>query len=53
MILQTRDILSSLSGLTEEGKVLINDPNSKINSRKKWDLNTIINQMNAAWSFWV
>ena len=42
-----------LSGLTEEGKVLINDPNSKINSRKKWDLNTIINQMNAAWSFWV
>lgn len=37
-----------LSGLTEEGKVLINDPNSK-----KWDLNTIINQMNAAWSFWV
>ena len=42
-----------LSGLTEEGKVLINDPNSKINSRKKWDLNKIINQMNAAWSFWV
>ena len=42
-----------LSGLTEDGKVLINDPNSKINSRKKWDLNTIINQMNAAWSFWV
>lgn len=42
-----------ISGLTEEGKVLINDPNSKINSRKKWDLNTIINQMNAAWSFWV
>lgn len=42
-----------LSGLTEDGKVLINDPNSKINSRKKWDMNTIINQMNAAWSFWV
>ena len=42
-----------LSGLTEDGKVLINDPNSKINSRKKWDLNTIINQMNAAWAFWV
>ena len=42
-----------LSGLTEDGKVLVNDPNSKINSRKKWDLNTIINQMNAAWSFWV
>lgn len=42
-----------LSGLTEDGHVLINDPNSRINSRKKWDLNTIINQMNAAWSFWV
>ena len=42
-----------LSGLTEDGHVLVNDPNSKINSRKKWDLNTIINQMNAAWSFWV
>lgn len=42
-----------ISGLTEDGYVLVNDPNSKINSRKKWDLNTIINQMNAAWSFWV
>ena len=35
------------------GRMTRKSPNSKINSRKKWDLNTIINQMNAAWSFWV
>lgn len=42
-----------LSGLTDDGYVLVNDPNSKVNSRKKWDINTIISQMNTGWSFWV
>lgn len=40
-----------LSGVTEDGKLLINDPNSKVNSRKKWDVEKVMSQMKAAWSF--
>lgn len=40
-----------LSGVTEDGKLLINDPNSKVNSRKKWDIEKVMSQMKAAWSF--
>lgn len=40
-----------LTGLTEEGKVSVNDPNSIANSQKEWDLDTIIQQTKAAWSY--
>ena len=40
-----------LTGLTEEGKVIVNDPNSIANSQKEWELSTIIKQAKAAWSY--
>lgn len=40
-----------LTGLTEEGKVIINDPNSIENSKKEWSLGRIIKQSKAAWSY--
>jgi len=40
-----------LTGLTEEGKVVVNDPNSIANSRKEWELDTVIKQAKAAWSY--
>lgn len=40
-----------LVGLTEEGKVIVNDPNSKLRSQEEWKLNTIVTQTKAAWSY--
>lgn len=40
-----------LTGLSEDGKIILNDPNSKINTRKKWNPQTILDQMEGAWVF--
>lgn len=40
-----------LTGLTEEGKVNVNDPNNIGNSKKQWDLDRIVSQTKAAWSY--
>lgn len=40
-----------LTGLTEEGKVTVNDPNSIANSQKEWELDMVIKQTKAAWSY--
>lgn len=40
-----------LTGLNARGKVLVNDPNSPENSRKKWDLDVLLKQMKGAWSY--
>ncbi len=40
-----------LTGLTEEGKVDVNDPNNIANSKKQWDLDTIVRQTKAAWAY--
>ncbi len=40
-----------LTGLTEEGKVDVNDPNNIANSKKQWDLDTLVKQTKAAWSY--
>lgn len=40
-----------LRGVDREGKVLVNDPNSRINSKKHWDVSTLTAQMRAAWGF--
>lgn len=40
-----------LTGLTEDGSVMVNDPNSIENSEKEWDMETLVGQMKAAWSY--
>lgn len=38
-----------LTGLTDDGKVTINDPNSKINSSKSWDVDVFIKEAKNLW----
>lgn len=40
-----------LRGITEEGRILINDPNSEKLSRKTWDINIIISESKGMWAF--
>ena len=36
---------------TKGDKIIVNDPNSKINSKKRWKMNKLLSQMKAAWSY--
>ncbi|SDP82747.1 C39 family peptidase [Clostridium gasigenes] len=38
-----------LTGITDEGKIKINDPNSKINSSKEWDIDVFIKESLMLW----
>ena len=38
-----------LVGITEDGKILVNDPNSKGNTQKEWDAQVLLNQMKGMW----
>lgn len=40
-----------LVGVTEDDKVIVNDPNSRINSRKKWDAQVLLDQMKVMWGY--
>lgn len=40
-----------LCGLSEEGTVILNDPNSRINSLKEWDVQYLMEQMKSMWAF--
>lgn len=40
-----------LTGLSGSGKIMINDPNSKANSRKKWELGDIMPQIRNLWAY--
>lgn len=40
-----------LYGLTEDGKILLNDPNNIERSNMEWDLKTVYEQVKAAWSY--
>lgn len=40
-----------LVGVTEDGKVIVNDPNSRVNSEKEWDAQVLLDQMKAMWKF--
>lgn len=40
-----------LTGISKEGKVTLCDPNSQVNSRKKWDPQQVVAQMKSAWSY--
>lgn len=40
-----------LTGISKEGKITLCDPNSQVNSRKKWDPQQVVAQMKSAWSY--
>lgn len=40
-----------LTGVDSQGNILVNDPNSKKNSGKSWDLDTLISQMKNLWAY--
>lgn len=40
-----------LTGISKEGKLTLCDPNSRINSRKKWKPQQVLGQMKSAWSY--
>ncbi|MCR4717102.1 MAG: C39 family peptidase [Lachnospiraceae bacterium] len=39
------------TGIDDSGKIIVNDPNSKKNSKKKWELERILPQIQSAWSY--
>lgn len=40
-----------LTGLTEDGQVIVNDPDSKVNSEKTWNLNLVMKETKDLWVF--
>lgn len=40
-----------LTGLDKDGRVRVNDSNSRLNSAKSWDAQVLVGQMKAAWSY--
>ena len=40
-----------LTGIDEEGKVIVNDPNSYINSEKHWELAEVTTQIKSLWCY--
>jgi len=40
-----------LSGIDEDGLIIVNDPNSRNNSNKHWDVNTLVGQIKAIWVY--
>ena len=40
-----------LRGITQDGKLLVNDPNNISRSEKEWDMDTVLKQIKAAWSY--
>lgn len=40
-----------LKGVTEDGRIIINDPNSEENSVKQWDLDVIMSQVRNLWGY--
>ena len=41
-----------LRGITDGGKILVNDPNSRDISKKEWDISILVTEAKAAWAFW-
>ena len=41
-----------LRGITESGKILVNDPNSREKSNKEWSVSIIVNEAKGVWAFW-
>ena len=40
-----------LTGIDENGLVVVNDPNSPKNSAKKWDVDALVSQMKSVWMY--
>ncbi len=40
-----------LTGVDEEGKITLNDPNSKIRSKESWDINQLMSQIKNLWAY--
>ena len=40
-----------LRGITEAGKLLLNDPNSREHSEKEWEFETVYQQIKAIWAY--
>ena len=40
-----------LAGVTQDGEVIINDPNSRKNSRRTWDLDRVVPQIKNLWKY--
>ena len=40
-----------LRGITESGKILVNDPNSREKSNKEWSVSIIVSEAKGAWTF--
>lgn len=40
-----------LTGVTDDGKIIVNDSDSKIKSEKTWDIDIFMNQTNNLWKF--
>lgn len=40
-----------LTGVSEDGKLMINDPNSISRSEKEWEFSVVLKQIKAAWSY--
>ena len=40
-----------LTGISKEGKLTLCDPNSQVNSRKKWEPQQVVAQMKSVWSY--
>lgn len=41
-----------LRGITESGKILVNDPNSREKSNQEWSVSIIVNEAKGVWAFW-
>jgi hypothetical protein len=40
-----------LTGIDEDGRIIVNDPNSPKNSSKHWDVDTLVSQMKGVWKY--
>lgn len=40
-----------LTGLDEEGKIVVHDPNSRVNSEKHWEMEVILPQIRQIWGY--
>ncbi|MCD8300602.1 MAG: C39 family peptidase [Clostridiales bacterium] len=40
-----------LTGIDRNGKIIVNDPNSKINSKKHWEVSKLVPQIKSLWSY--
>ncbi|MDC7280633.1 C39 family peptidase [Butyrivibrio fibrisolvens] len=40
-----------LTGVTDDGQIIVNDPNSPKNSKKHWDVDILVSQMKSIWKY--